>query len=69
MDFLELNVNDELIPHDVFGTITYKWKAFFIAGGAGVTPFISILRYLISRNEIRNNKLIFANKTRKDIIF
>ncbi|MEX2233818.1 MAG: flavodoxin reductase [Cyclobacteriaceae bacterium] len=67
-ELLQLNVNDELILHDVFGTIIYKGEGIFIAGGAGVTPFISILRYLNSRNEIRNNKLIFANKTRKDII-
>jgi len=67
-ELLKLSANDELIVHDVFGTIIYKGEGIFIAGGAGVTPFISILRYLNSRNEIGNNKLIFANKTRKDII-
>ncbi|MEX1238251.1 MAG: flavodoxin reductase, partial [Cyclobacteriaceae bacterium] len=67
-ELLKLSTNDELILHDVFGTIVYKGEGIFIAGGAGVTPFISILRYLNSRNEIGNNKLIFANKTKKDII-
>lgn len=65
---LQLNKDDELILHDVFGDIAYKGVGVFIAGGAGVTPFISILRHLQSKNEIGNNKLIFANKTKGDII-
>ena len=67
-ELLQLNKNDELILYDVFGAIAYKNEGVFIAGGAGVTPFISILRYLKSKNEIGDNKLIFANKTRDDII-
>ena len=66
--FLLLRIGEELILHDVFGAINYKGEGVFIAGGAGVTPFISILRFLHLRNEIGNNKLIFANKTRGDII-
>lgn len=65
---LQLKKNDELILHDVFGEIAYKGGGYFIAGGAGVTPFISIFRYLQSKNEIGDNKLIFANKTEDDII-
>jgi ferredoxin-NADP reductase len=65
---LQLETNDELILHDVFGAIGYKSEGVFIAGGAGVTPFISIFRYLQSKNKINNNKLIFANKTKDDII-
>ncbi|MGD0340288.1 MAG: hypothetical protein ABSA76_01075 [Bacteroidales bacterium] len=65
---LQLKSKDELILHDVFGAIAYKNEGFFIAGGAGVTPFISIFRYLRSKNKIGDNKLIFANKTRDDII-
>ena len=65
---LQLRINDELILHEVFGTITYKGEGIFIAGGAGVTPYISILRYLQTKNEIGENKLIFANKTKNDII-
>jgi len=52
----------------VFGAIAYKGEGLFIAGGAGVTPFISIFRYLQSKNEIGNNRLLFANKTKADII-
>ncbi|HEX2975863.1 MAG TPA: FAD-binding oxidoreductase [Bacteroidales bacterium] len=58
----------ELIIRDVWGAITYRQKGVFIAGGAGVTPFISILRDLYRKNEIEGNRLIFANKTSADII-
>lgn len=67
-ELLQLKKDDELILHDVFGAINYKGEGVFIAGGAGVTPFISIFRYLNSKNEIGICKLIFANKTREDII-
>jgi ferredoxin-NADP reductase len=67
-ELLQLKKDDELILHDVFGAITYKGEGTFIAGGAGITPFICIFRDLQSRNEIGENKLIFANKTKADII-
>ena len=67
-ELLKLKMDDELILHDVFGAITYNGEGLFIAGGAGVTPFICIFRNLQFKNEIRANKLIFANKTREDII-
>jgi ferredoxin-NADP reductase len=64
----QLKVHDELILHEVFGEISYKGKGLFIAGGAGITPFIAILRDLKKKNEIEGNRLIFANKTSRDII-
>jgi ferredoxin-NADP reductase len=67
-ELLQLKKDDELILHEVFGAIAYKGEGVFIAGGAGITPFIAIFRYLASKNEIGNNKLIFANKTKADII-
>lgn len=67
-ELLHLKINDELILHDVFGAIAYKGEGIFIAGGAGITPFISIFRHLNFKNETGNNKLIFANKTKGDII-
>ena len=65
---LSLKANDELIVGDVFGDIHYKGEGIFIAGGAGITPFIAILKHLEKENKIGNNKLIFANKTKADII-
>lgn len=67
-ELLNLKPGDELILHDVWGAISYKGEGVFIAGGAGVTPFLSIFRYLQVTNKIGGNKLIFANKTKADII-
>jgi ferredoxin-NADP reductase len=63
-----LNEGDELIIRDVWGAIEYKGAGYFIAGGAGVTPFIAILRELKKENTLADNKLFFSNKTSEDII-
>ncbi len=67
-ELLSLKPNDELIIGDSWGSINYKGEGVFIAGGAGVTPFIPIFRHLHLQNKIGDNKLIFANKTKADII-
>ena len=67
-ELLQLVPGDELLLGDVFGDISYKGKGIFIAGGAGITPFIAIFRQLKQKDETAGNKLIFANKTKADII-
>jgi ferredoxin-NADP reductase len=57
-----------LILRDVWGTITYKEPGTFIAGGAGVTPFIAILRQAQKDRTLAGNRLIFSNHTEADII-
>jgi ferredoxin-NADP reductase len=64
----KLNPGSELIIRDVWGAISYRGEGVFIAGGAGITPFLSILRDLYQKNKVTGNKLIFANRTRGDII-
>ena len=64
----KLNPGDEIIIRDVWGVITYKGEGVFIAGGAGITPFISIFRDLREKNMVAGNTLVFANKTKADII-
>jgi len=64
----KLSVGDELLLHDVWGAIAYKGKGVFIAGGAGITPFIAIFRQLYKDHQIDGNTLIFSNKTQADII-
>ena len=63
-----LKPGDELIVRDVWGTINYKGLGVFIAGGAGITPFIAILRDLMDKGQAEGNMLLFANKAWKDII-
>jgi len=65
---LKIQPGDAFEISDAWGTIEYKGEGVFIAGGAGVTPFIAILRSLYAENNIGNNVLLFANKTAKDII-
>lgn len=64
----DVNTGDELIIHDVWGAINYKGTGLFIAGGAGVTPFIAILRQEFKDGKIGGSKLLFANKSVSDII-
>jgi len=65
----QLKEGDELIIRDVWGTISYQGTGYFIAGGAGITPFVAILRQLYKDKKLAGNKLIFSNKTSKDIIY
>lgn len=67
-ELLTAKVGDELILYKPFGDIQYKGEGVFIAGGAGITPFLSILKELQAENKVGNNKLLFANKTKSDII-
>jgi hypothetical protein len=64
----QVNEGDELILHEVFGAINYKGPGLFIAGGAGITPFIAILRQLHQNGKLNDCTLLFANKSLDDII-
>lgn len=64
----KLNAGDELLLHDVYGTIQYKGPGIFIAGGTGITPFIAIFRALFESGNLRNLALLYSNKTKDDII-
>lgn len=59
---------DELVIGNPWGAIKYSGKGIFIAGGAGITPFLAIFRDLHRRNELAGNMLFYANKTKADII-
>ena len=50
-----LKPGDELIIRDIWGAISYKGEGYFIAGGAGITPFIAILRQLKKDNKVNSN--------------
>ena len=63
-----LEAGDSLLLRDVWGTIQYKGVGTFIAGGAGVTPFIAILRNLNAKGGLKGNRLIVSNQTERDII-
>lgn len=64
-----LTPGDTVQIGDVWGAIQDKGDGVFVAGGAGVTPFIAILRAkLREKGTLRGNTLIFSNATEQDII-
>jgi cytochrome-b5 reductase len=64
----QLEPGAELLMSEPFGTISYQGPGVFIAGGAGITPFLAILRKLARTGELDRQTLIFSNKTPRDVI-
>lgn len=56
-----------------YGAFTYDRapteKLAFVAGGIGITPFLSMLRYMKETGERRSVTLIWGNKSEADIAF
>ena len=48
---------------------TVKEDVVFIAGGSGVTPFMSAIRYAIKKQLPNKMTLLFSNRKKEDIIF
>jgi ferredoxin-NADP reductase len=63
-----LQAGDELLIREPWGTISYQGPGVFIAGGAGITPFIAILRQLHRDKKLDGNKLIFSVRYQRDVI-
>lgn len=63
-----LTVGSELLVSEAFGTITYQGPGVFIAGGAGITPFLAVLRERARAGDAERNTLLFSNKTPADVI-
>jgi 3-phenylpropionate/trans-cinnamate dioxygenase ferredoxin reductase subunit len=57
-------------PFGRFSLVNYPAHAFlFIAGGVGITPIMSMLRYLRDAADTRPVGLVYACKARKDMLF
>ena len=66
----KMEPGDEIEMTGPFGAIKDKGPGVFIAGGAGITPMIAILRKRLHDHEtLAGSTLIFANKTKSDIIW
>jgi len=64
-----LSPGAELLLSEPFGTIRDRGgPGVFLAGGAGITPFLAILRARARAADLAKVTLIFANKTPHDII-
>ena len=66
-EFDKLKPKNELIVGEPKGKISYKGNGTFIAAGTGINPFFSIIKSL-GENEMKNNFLIYSNKTKDQII-
>ena len=64
----KLRSGDELLIEEAFGTIQYRGPGVFIAAGAGITPFLSIMRDLKQPDKRAESILLFSNRTKADII-
>ncbi|MEQ9316269.1 MAG: flavodoxin reductase, partial [Henriciella sp.] len=65
----KLQPGDHVLIDEPWGAIKDEGKGWFIAGGAGVTPFIAILRQrLEDKGTLEGCELIFSNSTEADII-
>ena len=63
----DLKEGDHLLIEDPWGAITYKGKGIFIAGGAGLTPMLAILKDQADKKSDAAEGLIFSNKKREDL--
>jgi len=58
------------MPYGIFSFLDFDAEDLvFIAGGIGITPFMSMLRYIADEKLQKNIILLWGNKTEKDIAF
>ncbi|MGD8322090.1 MAG: flavodoxin reductase [Gemmatimonadota bacterium] len=62
-----LRPGDSVRLSEAFGVITDHGPGTFIAGGAGITPFLAILRHM-GAEQLERCRLLFSNDTPADVI-
>lgn len=63
-----LETGDRVSIGDAWGAIEPKGPGVFLAGGAGITPFIAVIEHLSGEGKLDGSILVFANATHRDII-
>jgi ferredoxin-NADP reductase len=70
---LAMQVGETIVASQRAGDFTLpknaNKKLVFIAGGIGITPFRSMLQYLLDIKERRDITVLFANKTPEDVVY
>lgn len=72
-NLFSLGLGDTIIASQLAGDFTLPKdlgkKLIFIAGGIGITPFRSMIKYLIDQNEQRPITLFYSTKTPDEIVY
>ena len=70
---LSMDENSEIVASQLAGDFTLprnpKQNCVFIAGGIGITPFRSMIKYLIDHHQPRPIVLLYANRVIGDIVY
>lgn len=70
---LNIGQDDIVVASQIAGNFTlpeYKQKKLvFIAGGIGITPFRSMIKYLLDKNERRDIVIVYSNKYQSEIVY
>lgn len=68
-----IDQNETIVTAQIAGNFTLPTdklkKLVFMAGGIGITPFRSMIKYLIDQNERRDIILIYSNKYQAEIVY
>jgi ferredoxin-NADP reductase len=69
----EMKVGEKLVAGQLSGDFVLPQdkskKLVFIAGGIGITPFRSMIKYLLDQNEKRDVVLIYSNETEDEVAY
>lgn len=69
----ELKVGDTMVAGQLTGDFVLPGgttqKFVFIAGGIGITPFRSMIQYMIDTQDTRDTVLFYGNRTAQDIAY
>jgi ferredoxin-NADP reductase len=70
---LEIDENSPIVASQIAGDFVMpkdeNQKLVFIAGGIGITPFRSMIKYLLDMKQNRTVTLIYATRTEKEISY
>ena len=70
---LAMNPDSEIVAGQLSGDFTLpknpKQRLVFIAGGIGITPFRSMIKYLLDTRQKRPITVFYANRTASEIVY
>ncbi|MEO8398022.1 MAG: RnfABCDGE type electron transport complex subunit D, partial [Chloroflexota bacterium] len=70
---LEMEADDEIVAAQIAGDFTLpedrRQRLVFIAGGIGITPYRSMLKYMLDTRQKRPITVFYSNKSERDIVY